>query len=68
MKLGWKETGTSVLTTRFGRAGAFVCDQPPRRIFVGPGVAPDIFLAVIAEAVEMHFAIVGRPETGANST
>ena len=65
---GRKETETCASAATFGRAGAFVSDQPPRRIFVGPGVAPDIFLAVIAEAVKMHFAVVGRPETRTNST
>ena len=52
----------------FGRAGAFLGDQAPRRIFVGLGVTPDIFLAIIAETVEMHLAVVGRPETGTYST
>jgi hypothetical protein len=52
---------------RFGRAGTFIGDQTPRWIFVGPGMTPDVFLAVIAQTVEMHFAIIGRPETGTYS-
>jgi hypothetical protein len=40
----------------------FVFGQPPGRIFVGQGVAPNVTFAIVAQSVEMGAAVAHRPE------
>jgi hypothetical protein len=56
------------LAASLGRTRTIFGLQPPGRVLVGPGVTPHLLFTVIAESIEMHLAIAGRPEAGTDST